>query len=134
MALFQILKGLKANLPSTKTEGYCYFTIDDGKFYIDCKDIDGSLQRKPLNANTATKLEKSITIALAGDISGNASFDGSGNITITTATTDALVQKVIDALPIYDGAISRVANAAVYMGSDTPTNDIGVDGDFYLVE
>ena len=35
MALFKIKKGVKANLPSTYTEGYCYFTTDDGKFYID---------------------------------------------------------------------------------------------------
>ena len=38
MALFKIEKGLKDNLalnrPITQ-EGWCYFTIDDGKFYID---------------------------------------------------------------------------------------------------
>lgn len=35
MALFKISKGQAANLPNTYHEGYCYFTTDDGKFYID---------------------------------------------------------------------------------------------------
>ena len=36
MALFKILKGNSKNLPEQKaTEGYAYFTPDDGKFYID---------------------------------------------------------------------------------------------------
>ena len=38
MALFKIEKGLAANLAINRpnsVEGYCYFTSDDGKFYID---------------------------------------------------------------------------------------------------
>ena len=36
MALFKILKGNSSRLPDVKaTEGYAYFTPDDGKFYID---------------------------------------------------------------------------------------------------
>lgn len=36
MALFKILKGSSTNLKEQKaTEGYAYFTPDDGKFYID---------------------------------------------------------------------------------------------------
>lgn len=38
MALFKIEKGLAANLKTNRpdaVEGYCYFTTDDGKFYID---------------------------------------------------------------------------------------------------
>ena len=38
MALFKISKGLAASLPSSHTEGYCYFTTDDGKFYVDISD------------------------------------------------------------------------------------------------
>lgn len=40
MALFKIYKGLAENLKTiTKTsEGHCYFTKDDGKFYIDIVD------------------------------------------------------------------------------------------------
>ena len=38
MALFKIEKGLKENLPINRpnaVEGYCYFTTNDKKFYID---------------------------------------------------------------------------------------------------
>ena len=56
MALFKISKGLKANLPSTKTEGYCWYTTDDSLFYIDYKDESGILQRKALTAKDAETL------------------------------------------------------------------------------
>lgn len=35
MALFKILKGTKANLPATKTEGQMYITTDDPGIYVD---------------------------------------------------------------------------------------------------
>lgn len=56
MALFKISKGTSTNLPSTLTEGYCWYTYDDSKFYIDYKDQDGILVRKALNANDAETL------------------------------------------------------------------------------
>ncbi len=40
------------------------------------------------NAGTATKLQTARTIALGGILSGSASFDGSGNVTITAAAND----------------------------------------------
>ena len=64
MALFKIEKGLATNLLSNRpnaVEGYCYFTTDDGKFYIDTKtgSLTGSNPtgtRVALNANYASKL------------------------------------------------------------------------------
>jgi hypothetical protein len=56
MALFKISKGSKNNLPTTLTEGYCWYTYDDSKFYIDFKDANGVLQRKALNAKEAEQL------------------------------------------------------------------------------
>lgn len=38
------------------------------------------------NAGTASKLQTARTIALSGSVTGSASFDGSGNITISTST------------------------------------------------
>ena len=35
MALFKVARGVAANLPKKITDGYAYFTTDDGKFYID---------------------------------------------------------------------------------------------------
>lgn len=49
MALFKILKGDSSNLPSKLTEGYCYVTQDNGKFYI---DVTGT-KRIVLNSETA---------------------------------------------------------------------------------
>ena len=60
MALFKISKGLSQNLPSKKVAGYCYFTTDDGKFYIDTTDS----KRVCLNAATADKLTTARTITL----------------------------------------------------------------------
>ena len=56
MALFKISKGLKANLPSAKTAGYCWYTTDDSLFYIDYEDANGVVQRKALNAKDAETL------------------------------------------------------------------------------
>lgn len=56
MALFKSLRGKRENLPSTKTDGYAYFCTDDGTFWIDYKDENGSLQRKQLNAKDAETL------------------------------------------------------------------------------
>lgn len=56
MALFKVSKGLNTNLPDTLTEGYCWYTYNDSKFYIDFKDENGVLSRKALNAQEAEKL------------------------------------------------------------------------------
>ena len=56
MALFKISKGSKTNLPATLTEGFCWYTYDDSKFYIDHKDESGVLVRRALNAQDAETL------------------------------------------------------------------------------
>lgn len=53
MALFKILKGQSANLPNTYHEGYCYFTTDTKKFYIDISSENDPSSRVELNANIA---------------------------------------------------------------------------------
>lgn len=70
MALFKISKGSKANLPGTLTEGYCWYTYDDSKFYIDHKDESGVLVRKALNAQDAETLTGAslATILTSSDI------------------------------------------------------------------
>lgn len=47
VALFKILKGKKANLPTTYHEGYCYLTTDEGNLYIDT--TNAAAGRIPLN-------------------------------------------------------------------------------------
>lgn len=56
MALFKISKGSKNNLPTTITDGYCWYTYNDSKFYIDHKDENGALVRKALNAQDTETL------------------------------------------------------------------------------
>ena len=59
MALFKIEKGLAANLTSSRkntVEGYCYFTTDDGKFYIDIATGSDLSKRVCLNAYKADRL------------------------------------------------------------------------------
>lgn len=56
MALFKISRGLKEKLPTTKTSGHCWYTIDDSMFYIDYEDENGEVQRQALNAQDAQTL------------------------------------------------------------------------------
>lgn len=85
MALFKISKGLKANLPSVKTNGYCWYTTDDSLFYIDYEDESGVLQRKALNAKEAEMLSGAslATILTASEV----------EIPTSKAVFDALSEK-----------------------------------------
>lgn len=50
MALFKTFRGNRADLPNVaKVDGYAYFCIDDGTFWIDYKDSSNVVQRKQIN-------------------------------------------------------------------------------------
>ena len=49
-------------------------------------------------ANSAVKLATARTIALAGNVTGSANFDGSGNITINTSGISAIPTNTVSAL------------------------------------
>lgn len=67
MALFKISKGTKSNLNNqTLTEGYCWFTPEDGKFYIDAFKND-VLTRIPLNAAMADSVAWTNVTGRPGD-------------------------------------------------------------------
>lgn len=83
MALFKILRGNAANLPTTKKDGYAYFCTDTHDFYIDYTKADGSLARGQLNAYAADKLSTGRTISVSDAVTSTATtFDGSKNISI----------------------------------------------------
>ncbi|GEP65801.1 hypothetical protein CBE01nite_35690 [Clostridium beijerinckii] len=72
------------------------------------------------NAGTATKLQTPRNIALAGDVTGSANFDGSGNISITTTVADdshnhiiANVDGLQSALDVIDTHLSDLANKKI---------------------
>lgn len=58
------------------------------------------------NSGTATKLQTARTISLIGSVTGSGSFDGSGNLTISTTTNHTHNQ-------YYDSGISRAANTVL---------------------
>jgi hypothetical protein len=96
MALFKISKGSKANLPTTLTEGFCWYTYDDSKFYIDHKDENGVLVRKALNAQDAETLTGAslATILTDSDIeipTSHAVFTEINKINNTIGTDDNLL-------------------------------------------
>lgn len=64
-----------ADLGSTKVFGDLHVT----------GEINGEVAG---NAASATKLETARTIALSGDVTGSASFDGTGNVTLATTVQD----------------------------------------------
>lgn len=103
MALFKISKGVSSNLPTSYKEGYCYFTTDDGKMYIDTtNDMNG---RVCLNANTADKLKTARTITLQGDIIGSVDFDGSENVIMTTIIENDSHDHTITAESVHDDVV-----------------------------
>ena len=76
------------------------------------------------NAATATALATARTIAVAGDVSGSASFDGTGNISITTTVADDshnhTVANVDSLQGFLDAKYQSGSNAA--LGTITTTN------------
>ena len=77
MALFKVSRGNSNNLPTLTDsgDGYCWFTYDDGKFYIDYQETEsGPLKRKALNAvdadtvlqNTTSSTNTNYRILLSG--------------------------------------------------------------------
>lgn len=105
MALFKILKGLKAKLPTTYNEGYCYVTTDEHKMYIDSSgEASGRFALNAANADSADKLNTSAgsstkpvyfsggkPVALSNTIGANNNpiFLSGGSITASNATIGA---------------------------------------------
>lgn len=108
MALFKVSKGIKANLPSTKTEGYCWYTTDDSLFYIDYKDENGTLQRKALNAKDA----ETITGASLSTILN------SSDVEIPTS------KAVLDALDGKFGMSELSLRASDWTGTESPYSQV----------
>lgn len=123
MALFKISKGSASSLNNQpKTEGYCWFTTDDGKFYI---DVSNSV-RQVLNAghaDTAAKLSTARTISLTGDVSGSASFDGSSNISIEVT------------IPEDDSGLSEpiILTETISYGTALPTEGEFQEGQLFFI-
>lgn len=80
---FKISRGLKNKLPVGINDGNIYYTTDESKFYIDYGNV-----RKELNAKMADSLLNARKITLTGDVSGEVTFDGSQDVSITITIAD----------------------------------------------
>lgn len=86
--VIKLKRGASTNLGSLTLEaGEPAFTTDTNKLYIGDGTGTGKILINPdiSNATTATKLATARTLALGGDATGSASFDGSANATITAS-------------------------------------------------
>ena len=86
--VIKLKRGASTNLGSLTSEaGEPAFTTDTNKLYIGDGTGTGKILINPdiSNATTATKLATARTLALGGDATGSASFDGSANATITAS-------------------------------------------------
>lgn len=110
MALFKISKGLSTSLPEALTEGYCWYTYNDSKFYIDFKDENGVLSRKALNAKEAERLTgyDITTILNSSDV----------EIPTSKAVLDALEEVKVDASTKDVVVLSEAQKYADQVGAD----------------
>lgn len=87
------------------------------------------------NANTATILQTARDIGLAGDATGNVSFDGSQNVTLTVDLSDTGVSAGTygnaSIVPVFtvdaEGRISSVTNTAISISGGASTLNIASD-------
>lgn len=92
MALFKIEKGLAANLKTNRpnaVEGYCYFTTDDGKFYIDI--ATGTAKTPAENNGVLTGSTRMPINSYMSDWAARAKADVDGNDIASTYGTQLSV-------------------------------------------
>lgn len=116
MASFKISKGLKENLPSTKTDGHVYFCTDDGSFWIDYKDRSGILQRKQIDAGTVSGHIVQI------DVPSDAVFTDTTYSVATTSENGLMSSsdktKLDGIAAITNDEIDAICGATIYAGSE----------------
>ena len=78
------------------------------------------------NARTATTLATARNIALSGDIVGNANFDGSGDITISTAIQPNSIALGTDTTGNYLATLAASNNSLVVTGSGSESATVSV--------
>lgn len=135
MAIFKILKGASSriDLDTTPfTEGYAYFTPDDGGFYIDA-EVNGEQKRiriNPEGSGTASKAVDSILLA-SGWNSGHQTLaieglksDSNGIIGLSHDVSSAELEAANNAILYVSDQSDGLLTIAAY--GDTPSTDIPV--------
>lgn len=127
MALFKVSKGASGALNNQALgDGYCWFTYDDGKFYIDYKDpSDNVVKRKALNANMADNdiLGNAITETYVADIdiaNGEIDLLAADGSTIRTVTIPTCLQEKTFTGLICAATTATHDNSSFYFGKIIP--------------
>ena len=79
--LFKILQGDSSRISTETTPlhpGWCYFTSDDGKLYIDSEEADGVQKRTCINPDS-----KGASIAVKGTLTKNGWVGGQQTLFVT---------------------------------------------------
>lgn len=113
MAIFKILRGKEANLPSIITDGNIYFCKDTKNYYIDYI-LDGTLTRSKIAAGYADKLRYT---------------EGSTTVEIDPSTilTDSNYATKIGAATASKAGLMSAADKSKFDGIDTNANKTVVD-------
>ena len=113
MALFKIFKGPSERLKDVKpTEGYAYFTPDDGKFYIDIKTED-SADKLVIN-NTSANGANRICINNGGFLEG---------LILDCGTASGWIETIITYFECGDSDLTDELEVILYDSGDSDLSD-----------
>ena len=140
MALFKVFRGESSSLPSQTTDGYAYFTTDDGKFYIDSMNSGDTIaSRTCINpemqgaTSSAAGSEGMVPAPSAGDEGKFLKADGTWANIEASMVTDAFEFKgtigtggTVTSLPTTykKGSVYKVITAGTYAGQACEVGDL----------
>ncbi len=115
-ALNEFIADTVGAMVSSNTETNVTVSYQDSDNTLDF--VVGTLNQDTTgNAATATALETARNIALAGDVTGTASFDGTGNISITSTIAANSVALATDTTGNYVATVAGTSNEIEVSGS-----------------
>ena len=113
------------NTSNLSESGNLYYTDARANSAIDSRVTNTFINNLTgVVADTATALATARTIALAGDVVGSVSFDGTSNVSITTAIQADSVALGTDTTGDYIQTITGTANKITVSGSGTESRDV----------
>ena len=126
MALFKVCRGLSSALPQTITDGYCYYTTDDNKFYIDAYSTRKCINNIPtaLSALSDDASHRLVTDTQISAWNAKSNFSGSYSDLSNKPTLGTASQKDVP-------TSGNASTTQVVMGNDTRLSDARSASDVY---
>ena len=125
MAIIKLKRGNTTTLASLSLNaGEPAFVLDTGKLYIGNGTDKVLINPDITNVDSSNKLATARTISLTGDITGSVSFDGSSNVSITTAYKNSGVTAGTYPKVTVD-AKGNITSGTTLSASDIPNLDAG---------